>query len=160
MRTKEALYQDVLRLSLEFKAAVDAGQPDAASIIIDFWGGRGTFASMPEVVRIHCGETAPTNVLDRRTDFGFDASLREYVALDIPVLIVRGALANPAMVTMTDARRQALPDAHAAVVEGAGHFLITTHAAECAALLAGFWRPLVMSRHWRLAHRSLDWRSR
>ena len=43
-RPRETHYQDVLTLSHEFKDAVDAGKADAASIIIDFWGGRGTFA--------------------------------------------------------------------------------------------------------------------
>ena len=119
-------------------AAVDAGEADAASIIIDFWGGRGTFAAMPEIVRSHCGETAPANVLDWQTDFSFDASLQDYAALDIPVLLVRGGFANPAMVAMTDMLQQALPHVHSAVVEGAGHFLIATHARECAALLTRF----------------------
>jgi len=137
-RSRETHYQDVLTLSHEFRDAVDAGKTDAAAIIIDFWGGRDTFASMPEVVRNYCRQTAPTNVLDWQTDFSFEASLHDYASLDIPVLLVRGALANPAMVAMTDMLQQALPHVHGAVVEDAGHFLIATHARECAALVTRF----------------------
>lgn len=131
-------HQETYKLSSEFEAAVHAGEADAPARIIDFWGGHGTFAAMPEAVRNYCRETAPANVLDWQTDFGFDAGKDNYAALDIPVLIVRGALANPAMVAMTEALKQALPDARAAVVPGAGHFLITSHARECAALLTEF----------------------
>ncbi|UVK40923.1 hypothetical protein LHFGNBLO_002456 [Mesorhizobium sp. AR10] len=127
----------MLRLSREFGAAVDA-DADAAGIIIDFWGGRGTFAKLPEIVRSHCRETAPANVIDWLTDFSFEAALRDYSALDIPVLLIRGGLANPAMVAMTDMLQQALPHVHSAVVEDAGHFLIATHAQKCAALLTRF----------------------
>jgi pimeloyl-ACP methyl ester carboxylesterase len=137
-QARKVLYQEIRTLSHEFKAAVDAGKADAASIIIDFWGGPGTFASMPEIVRNYCRETVRANVLDWQTGFGFDASLRDYAAMDIPVLLVRGGQANPAMVAVTQTLQHTLPNVHAAVVEGAGHFLITTHAAECAALLARF----------------------
>jgi pimeloyl-ACP methyl ester carboxylesterase len=134
----EPLYQEVLSLSHEFEAAVDAGDVDAAARIIDFWGGRGTFDAMPQAVRDYCKQTAPANVFDWRTDFGFQADSPDYAAIDVPVLLVRGAGANPAMVIMTEALVQALPDVRSGIVPGAGHFLITTHARECAALLAAF----------------------
>ena len=95
---------------------------------------------MPDAVRSHCRQTAPANVLDWRTDFGFEPSAESIAALDIPVLLVRGALANPAMIAMTDRLRELLPSARHAIVEGAGHFLISTHPRECAALLDAFLR--------------------
>ena len=134
----EALHEATCELSRQFEAAVAEGNANAAGLIIDFWGGDGTFAAMPEPVRNYCRETAPANVLDWRTDFGFNAGSSHYATLNVPVLLVGGALANPAMVAMTEALRQALPDARAAVVPGAGHFLITSHASECAALLTAF----------------------
>jgi pimeloyl-ACP methyl ester carboxylesterase len=134
----EVLHEAIYALSRQFEAAVDERNPDAAGLIIDFWGGDGTFAAMPEPVRNYCRETASANVLDWRTDFGFDAVSSHYEALNVPVLLVRGALANPAMVAMTEALRQAVPDAYTEVIPGAGHFLITSHASECAALLTAF----------------------
>lgn len=134
----EALHQAAHALSRQFEAAVDDVDPDAAALIIDFWGGDGTFAAMPEPVRTYCRETAPANVLDWRTDFGFDAVSSHYAALNVPVLLVRGALANPAMVAMTGVLRQALPNARFAIVPGAGHFLVNSHASECAVLLNEF----------------------
>ncbi|AZO51329.1 MAG: alpha/beta fold hydrolase [Mesorhizobium sp.] len=137
-QSRRDLYDAVLELSREFIAAVDAGEADAAAMIIDFWGGPGTFAAMPEAVRDYCRKTAATNAIDWLTDFGFGASVEDYRALDIPVLLVRGEFANPAMVAMTDLLEQTLPDARGAIVDGAGHFLIATHAQKCAALLRRF----------------------
>lgn len=134
----EALYQETYEISRQFEAAIEENDPDAAGRIIDFWGGDGTFAAMPEPVRNYCRETSSANVLDWRTDFGFDAASGHYATLNVPVLLARGTLANPAMVAMTEALRHALPDARSVVVPGAGHFLITSHASECAALLTAF----------------------
>ena len=78
------------------------------------------------------------NVLDWRTAFAFEASLADYASLDVPVLLVRGALANEAMVTLTDVLAANLSDARYHAVDGASHFLITTHAPQCAALRSEF----------------------
>lgn len=137
-RGDERLYRETLALSEAFAAAVAAGEADAAGRIIDFWGGPGSFAALPAGVRDYCRSTAATNVLDWRTDFGFAAGRADYARLSMPVLLVRGALANPAMLSMTAALAEALPAARSAVVPGAGHFLISSHPADCARLLAGF----------------------
>jgi pimeloyl-ACP methyl ester carboxylesterase len=133
-----AVYQETLRMSRDFEAAVMAGEPDAPSRIIDFWGGTGVYAAMPEPVRAYCRETQAVNVLDWHADFGFDVAPADLAGLGIPVLLVRGGLANAAMVKMTDVMGAHLPDVRPVVVEGAGHFLISTHAAQCAALLDSF----------------------
>jgi pimeloyl-ACP methyl ester carboxylesterase len=134
----EDLYQDTLHMSREFEAAVARGEPDAAGRIIDFWGGEGAFAAMPEAVKAYCRQTAGSNVLDWRTAFDFELERAQLARLALPVLLVRGAEANPAMVAITEALRTNLPRVRAEVVDGAGHFLITTHAAACAGLLSSF----------------------
>ena len=58
--------------------------------------------------------------------------------LNVPVLLVRARWLIRLMVAMMEALRQAPPDAYTAVIPGAGYFLITSHASECAALLTAF----------------------
>ncbi len=77
-------------------------------------------------------------MLDWRTAFRFQASTNEYATLDMPSLIVRGGLANEAMVEITHTLIASLPDCRSAIVEGAGHFFITSHAQQCANLLSDF----------------------
>lgn len=132
------LYQDALRMSLAFEAAVAAAEPDAPGRIIDYWGGAGVFANMPEAVKAYCRETATVNVLDWHCAFSFGLDRSACSALRRPVLLVRGALANQAMKHTTDTLQQALPQSRMHIVDGAGHFLINSHPAECAQLLSAF----------------------
>lgn len=132
------LHDDALRMSQAFEAAVHTGEPDAPARVIDFWGGPGVFAAMPEAVKAYCRQTAAVNVLDWRTDFAFEVSAQGCAALAMPVLLVRGGEANPAMVAITDTLQGCLPKVRHFAVDGAGHFLITSHAARCAELLSVF----------------------
>jgi hypothetical protein len=58
------MYGETYDLSGQFEAAVGEGDPDAAGLIIDFWGKAGTFAAMAESGWRYWRETAPANVLD------------------------------------------------------------------------------------------------
>jgi pimeloyl-ACP methyl ester carboxylesterase len=137
-RDEGALFRDTLDMSRGFAAAVRAGERDAAARIIDFWGSAGDFAAMPEPVKSYCRETSAVNVLDWHTAFDYDITPRQCSSLKLPVLLVRGGRANPAMVAITAALRECLPRASTHVVEDAGHFLISSHPAQCAGLLSGF----------------------
>jgi pimeloyl-ACP methyl ester carboxylesterase len=137
-RGRADLYAETFEMSQAFERAHDAGERDAAGRIIDFWGGAGSFAAMPEPVRDYCRATTFANVLDWRTAFAFQASLADYSRLTVPAMIVRGGLANPAMVEISDGLAAGLPNARAESVEGASHFLITSHADACARLLTDF----------------------
>lgn len=132
------LYEETLAMSQAFEAAVDAGEYDAPAHVIDFWTSRGVFAGMPDAVKTYCRETVAVNVLDWRTDFAFKVNASDCSNLNIPMLLVRGGEANPAMIAITDTLQGGLPNARHVAVEGAGHFLITSHAARCAELLSSF----------------------
>lgn len=133
-----ALYQETLRMSRAFEAAVQARETDAPGRIIDFWGGAGAYAVLPDAVKGYCRQTATVNVLDWHTAFGFHVTEADCAALHLPVLLVRGERANAAMTAITTALMGCLPNVRPHVVEGAGHFLVSSHAPACATLLSGF----------------------
>lgn len=137
-QARSHLMAEALQLRARFEAAVRHGEPDAAALVIDYWGGAGAFAGMPDLVQAYCRGTATSNVLDWSSVFDLRAGPADYAALDIPVLLVRGALSNAAMVEMTDVLAAHLPRARPAVVHGASHFLITSHAPHCVELLAPY----------------------
>lgn len=122
-------------MARDFERAVSAGDADAAARIIDFWGGAGRFAAMPELVQAYCRQTTGSNVLDWRAAFAFEVDGAALSGLNLPVLLVRGEHANPAMVAMTELLGSKLPCVRSEVVAGAGHFLVNSHPVECAALL-------------------------
>lgn len=129
------LHDQTLRMAQEFERAVQAQERDAAGRIIDFWGAVGDFAAMPEPVRDYCRRTVGANRLDWRAAFAFDLDGAALSRLDVPVLLVRGERATAAMVAMTEVLGAKLPRVRTEVVAGAGHFLVSSHAAACAALL-------------------------
>lgn len=131
-----ALHDATRSMSQDFEQAVRAGERDAAARIIDFWGHTGAFAAMPEPVQDYCRQTVVSNVLDWRSDFAFDIQGADLSRLKLPVLLVRGERANPPMIAMTTVLESTWPVVHAEVVADAGHFLVSSHPAECAALLA------------------------
>jgi len=137
-RARDDLLDATREMSADYAAALRDNEPHAPRRIIDFWGGEGSYAAMPGAVQQYCNETASANVLDWQTDLGFEARRADYARLDIPALLVRGARAIPAMVEMTEGLAESIGDVRSEQVAGAGHFLITTHAEECAGLLAGF----------------------
>ena len=107
------------------------GHSELSASILEGW-------RLPEAVQDYCRLTAPTNVLDWHTAFGFQLTVEAVSRLEIPVLVVRGAMANEAMVVISDTFSEALPNSETEIVEGASHFLISTHASECARLLCWF----------------------
>ena len=125
----------LLDVGQQFEQAYASGDPDAAALIIDYWGGHGFFQSMPDKVRDFCRSTAYTNILDWRAASGFTPKMSEFSSLNIPASLVRGELANAAIVEITGLLEQAIPDAKMHVVDGAGHFLISTHPQQCAAII-------------------------
>jgi len=135
---RQDLLEDARRMATGFEAAHLAGEADAAGRVIDYWGGAGAFAALPPPVQDYCRRTTFANVLDWRTAFAFGATAADYARIGVPVLLVRGGRAVPSMVEITEALSRAIPQAQSATVEGAGHFLISTHPAECAALLREF----------------------
>ena len=136
------LFEETKKIKEDYEAAFHAGEKDAVRIIIDFWGGEGSFAAMPEVVREYCRQTAFSNVLDWHTAFNFNAKIEDYASLSMPVLLVRGAHANKQMLAITEALQTSIPNPRSAVIDGSGHFLITSHPNACAGLLAEFLREI------------------
>jgi len=142
----DALFDQAREMSQAFEIAHFDGERDAAARIIDYWGGNGSFAAMPSVVQEYCRDRCYSNVLDWRTAYTFKATPADYARLPMPVLLVRGSLANDAMVSITNALAASVPNARTAVVDGASHFLISTHPEECARLLGNFLSEVGESR--------------
>lgn len=126
---------EMLEVGEQFEEAYLRGDKDAAALIIDYWGGRGFFASMPEVVREFCRSTTYTNILDWRAAAGFTPQISDFSSIEVPATLVRGELANDAIVEITSLLSQFMPRAKLQIVESAGHFLISTHPKQCAAII-------------------------
>lgn len=134
-RGRGDLVADMRAMAVGFEDAVARGDRDACRIIIDYWGGPGAFAAMPPKAQDYCRTVPAANVLDWRGYFAYETDPALLRALDLPLLFVRGSKAIPATIEIAEALGDTVPGARLAVVDGANHFLIATHPAQCAELL-------------------------
>lgn len=130
-------YQSFRRMTADYFAAFEGGDADAIAGMIDFYGGAGTFASWPQRVRDYAVRTTPVNILDWRSAYGFTLSAAMLAAIAVPTLVVCGGTTHPAMRHLAALVARSIPGAGLATIEGAAHFMIATHAAASADLIAG-----------------------
>jgi len=140
---------DVLRQSGEpdlyarFRAMSDAyaqafahGETEAIARVVDFYDGPGSYAALPARVREHLVAYTQSNILDWASMYGFDAGLAEYAAIGAPTVIVRGMRGHPGMLRIAEILHSNIGGSALVSIEDAGHFMLATHAARLAHLLA------------------------
>ena len=117
-------------------AAFQMGNKEAISSMIDFYGGPGTYASWPPRVRAYAVETTPVNILDWASAYGFPLPLESLAAVAIPTLVMWGGASHPAAQRANALLNERIARATPAVIEGATHFMISSHADRVACLIA------------------------
>ena len=117
-------------------AAFQRGEPEAIAVMVDFYGGRGTFASWPPRVRDYVAATTPVNILDWTSAYGFLVPPAELLAREMPVHVMCGGDSHSAVRRANELLSIHLRDASFGVLKGAAHFMIATHAAELADIVA------------------------
>ena len=111
------------------------GELEAIASMIDFYGGVGAFASSPSRMRDHMVATTSVNILDWTSAYEFAVTTDELQRLVVPSLVLCGAVSQPAMKRSSELLSIHLPDASIVEIQDAGHFMITTHPAEVAAIV-------------------------
>jgi pimeloyl-ACP methyl ester carboxylesterase len=111
------------------------GDAEAARHVIDFYGGPGTFDSMPPKVRSYIVATTAVNVRDWTSGTPFEPSKETLRSIDMPTTVVRGRNGHPAMLRIAELLHDSIPAARLVTIEGGSHFLPSSHPAEIAALI-------------------------
>jgi len=109
------------------------GDAEAARHVIDFYGGPGTFDSMPAKARSYISATTAANVRDWSSGTPFEPSRETLQSIDVPTTVVRGGNSHPAMLRIAELLRDSIPGAQLVTIEGGSHFLPSSHPAEIAA---------------------------
>ena len=117
-------------------AAYRTGDRQAARHVIDFFEGAGTFDAFPAKFRAYIEATTATNIADWTSYAPSALPLNALRSISIPISVIRGGVANPAMGQLAERLAEALPAARLSTIEAGRHFLPTTHAAEIAPIIA------------------------
>ncbi len=134
-RGEEEHYRAFRRMTNAYFAAFADGDRDAIAAMIDFYGGEGTFAAWPLRARTYAIDTTYVNILDWASAYGFPLTAALLERVDIPVLVIRGGASHPAAQRANALISECIPGTTLATVEGAAHFMITTHAAQVGELI-------------------------
>jgi pimeloyl-ACP methyl ester carboxylesterase len=81
-------------------------------------------------------ETTHVNILDWSSARGYPLTPAALAQLHVPTLVVTGTASHPAPRRANEVLSQCVPGARLAVINGAAHFMIATHAGEVAGLAA------------------------
>jgi pimeloyl-ACP methyl ester carboxylesterase len=85
------------------------GEAEVARHVIDFYGGTGTFDSMPPKVRSYVVATTAVNVRDWSSGTPFEPSKETLQSIDVPTTVVRGANSHPAMLRIAELLHNSIP---------------------------------------------------
>jgi pimeloyl-ACP methyl ester carboxylesterase len=102
----------------------------AAISFVDYWGGRGAWAALRPSVQTALTRWMPKAPLDFRALIDEPTPAAAYADLRLPVLIMRGEHALAPSRLIAEILQTLVPDAHIAIVAGAGHMGPLTHAAQ------------------------------
>ncbi len=119
-----------------YAAAFESGDREAVGRMIDFYGGAGTFGTWPERVRSYAMQTTAANLRDWQSAFGCQLSPQSFAEMRLPALVAWGGDSHPAAQRANARLAAAINDARTAVIPGARHFMIATHAKEVAELVS------------------------
>jgi pimeloyl-ACP methyl ester carboxylesterase len=129
------LYAMFGAMTRHYFAEFEAGRPDAARHVIDFYGGEGTFAAFPAKVRDYVIKTTPANIRDWSSGTPFEPPPSAYHEITATTLVVRGGDGHPAMMRIAEILAEAIPHSRLETIAGGSHFLPATNPAELARLL-------------------------
>ena len=137
-----------LKMATNFEKAVIEDKSDSAKIIIDFYGGDGTFSSFPEKIQDFCRVHAHVNLLDwlpiiRSDPPKFERPLFKTSLNEMPVKLVVGQNANFLIKDINNELCLLFKKHVKQEIKGAGHFLISTHPKDCADAIDEF----IISQH-------------
>lgn len=116
-------------------AAFEAGDREAARIMVDYWFGAGALDQMPTPVREFLIAHTGHNVRDVRATFRDAYSVPALRGLTMPVLCVHGSRSSAMMVKIVEAIASHAPRGIIRKLEKANHAMTTTHAEAVAALI-------------------------
>jgi pimeloyl-ACP methyl ester carboxylesterase len=129
-------YRAFRDMNAAYFSAFERGETAAIASMIDFYGGAGTYASWPARVRAYAEETTAVNILDWASAYAFPLSAAALAAIDLPTLVAWGGASHPAAQRANVLLGRSIPGATAFTVDGAAHFMISTHPGEVARLIA------------------------
>lgn len=133
----DPLFSEPEQMASDYRTAMEAGARErAVEGFVDKWAGAaGAWASLPGPVMQMMRSGADRLYHEWLTIWLEEPSRDDLTALDLPVLLFKGARTIPSMHRVCEIVAQALPNCRYVEIEGAGHMSPFTHASEALPIL-------------------------
>ncbi len=119
----------------KYRHNVANNTPYACGQLIDFWGGQGSFEVLPNFIKDSMNALTKNNI--RHWDICTQVS-HSSVDLNnctIPTKVVCGTQSNPVAAAIAMHLNDQMPNSKGYAVDGASHFLVTSHVDKCLSVL-------------------------
>ncbi len=110
--------------------------PYVCGQVIDFWCGEGSFEPLPDFIKDSMASLEKNNIRHWDICTAINNSLADLQACSIPTRLVYGTESNPVAHAISNRLYDMLPRSKKYVIEGASHFLVTSHANDCLSVMA------------------------
>jgi len=119
----------------DYFAASKKCEDNVCARVIDFWGGNGSFDQIPTHIQSAMSTMTENNLrhwkLCQKTNFN-PALFHE---INIPVTIIHGSHSNDVAKDIATTLKENITNSQFYVIEGASHFMITSHPKESANII-------------------------
>lgn len=129
------IVEEITAFVAGYRNAFQQGDAWAARRVIDLWGGEGAFAAMPAQVQQVVKANTAQNICQWETNLGFRPSIEDYRSLHMPTTLVRGEKSHPIGKLISARLHELIPESSLVEIPAASHFMIHTHAADCATII-------------------------
>jgi len=132
----EHAHIELSRFVAEYQRVFDAGDSSAARAVVDLWGGAGSYKAMSATAQEAIAAGSAQNIRQWKGNFAFRPlpdALRE---LHVPTTLVHGEQAHDIARLFIQRLQDLFQESTVVAIAGASHFLIHTHAEECARIVA------------------------
>ncbi len=119
-----------------YRRDFEGGDHLAVRQVIDLWGGTGSFDAMSEIAKKAIAAWTPLNLRHWKDGFAYAPAPEALRNLRVPTVLVQSERAHPVAKLIVRRLNELIPGSRVVQMAGATHFMVLTHPAETAAILA------------------------
>lgn len=127
----EAMSLNVRQFLTKYRQSVSEKETYACGQVIDYWGGEGSFDTLPIFIKDSMATLTGNNIRHWNIDASISSDLSDLNRCTIPTRLVCGSKSNSVAHAICDHLSQQMPNSKKYVLDGASHFLVASHTAEC-----------------------------
>jgi len=110
-------------------------KPYACGQVIEFWGGKGAFDSLPDFIKDGMESLVQNNIRHWDIDAATSSDLSDLQNCTVPTRLVCGDKSSSVVHAICKHLSRQMPNSNTFVIKGASHFLVTSHTNACIEVL-------------------------